>query len=265
MTEAPVFLRTPHGLRHRLRVHHVGGGARIQRGAQGWRNLSDGSAAPERPYAPASTPTAAVATTGGWISYATWTNSAGTPISLFQTSWIVPPPPTTNSGQTIFLFNSIMDAPQHHILQPVLSWGPSASPGSSASWSAASWWVGQTTDPCFISDLVPVNSGDVLQGQIAMFAQGGGLFSYTCEFLGIAATKLTAESLPELTVCTETLEAYAITANSDYPGTSKTPFTGINLRTAAGPAPLAWTPLGVPLPVIVNPTALNGEVDIAYP
>src|SRR5207249_6834550 len=46
----------------------------------------------------------------GWISYASWRNNTGRPVSLFATSWVVPPTPSTQSGQTIFLFNGIQNA-----------------------------------------------------------------------------------------------------------------------------------------------------------
>jgi hypothetical protein len=60
----------------------------------------------------------------GWITYASWTNNTGAPISLFSTSWIVPPAPATQSGQTIFLFSGIQNS--GFIYQPVLQWGSSA-------------------------------------------------------------------------------------------------------------------------------------------
>jgi hypothetical protein len=65
---------------------------------------------------------AAVPTFGsGWITYAYWTNSSGKPVSSFRTTWVVPPAPSTMSGQTIFLFNGIQNSTM--IYQPVLQWG----------------------------------------------------------------------------------------------------------------------------------------------
>ncbi|MDQ1536442.1 MAG: hypothetical protein QOE58_835, partial [Actinomycetota bacterium] len=68
----------------------------------------------------------------GWITYASWTNSTGTPVSRFATSWRVPAAPSTSIGQTIFLFNGIQNSTM--IYQPVLQWGPSAA-GGGANWA----------------------------------------------------------------------------------------------------------------------------------
>ncbi len=32
----------------------------------------------------------------GWITYASWTNATGTPVSSFATTWVVPDPPATS-------------------------------------------------------------------------------------------------------------------------------------------------------------------------
>ncbi|MGB8382174.1 MAG: hypothetical protein WCG47_13210 [Dermatophilaceae bacterium] len=78
----------------------------------------------------------------GWITYASWTNDTGAPVSRFATTWTVPPAPRTDNGQTVFLFNGIQNSTM--IYQPVLQWGPSAAGGGSR-WSVASWYAdGQT-------------------------------------------------------------------------------------------------------------------------
>src|SRR5271170_5945542 len=76
----------------------------------------------------------------GWITYANWYNNTGDPICSFDTTWTVPPAPTTNNGQTIFLFNSIEPGTYNAILQPVLQWGPSYA-GGGAFWTVASWYL----------------------------------------------------------------------------------------------------------------------------
>src|SRR5206468_7546853 len=43
----------------------------------------------------------------GWIVNSGWTNTSGNPISYFSTRWVVPPPPATDNGQLIYLFNGI--------------------------------------------------------------------------------------------------------------------------------------------------------------
>ena len=66
----------------------------------------------------------------GWVTYSYWKDSSITPITYFNTNWVVPSPPPTDSGQTVFLFNAL-EANLHgldsnFIVQPVLQWGPSA-------------------------------------------------------------------------------------------------------------------------------------------
>ena len=56
----------------------------------------------------------------GWITYASWANNTGTPVSK-MTTWTVPPEPATENGQTIFLFPGIQNSTM--IYQPVLQWG----------------------------------------------------------------------------------------------------------------------------------------------
>src|SRR5215469_10733241 len=79
-------------------------------------------------------------TDNGWITFASWYNHQGKPISYFGTDWNVPPAPTTYSGQTLFIFNSIEPASFDSILQPVLQFGPSAA-GGGQFWAITSWYV----------------------------------------------------------------------------------------------------------------------------
>jgi hypothetical protein len=174
----------------------------------------------------------------GWITYASWTNGTGTPVSRFATTWVVPPAPSTQSGQTIFLFNGIQNATM--IYQPVLQWGPSAAGGGN-NWSVASWYADGQSGQSFHSSLVNVNAGDVLVGVMTLTGQSTQGFSYNCEFQGIANTSLTVQNIQELTWCIETLEAYNITKCSDYPNTAKTAMTAIDLRTGNTAPTVVWT------------------------
>ena len=95
----------------------------------------------------------------GWITYASWSNSTGTPVSSFSTQWYVPPAPIAEDGQIIFLFNGIQNSTM--IYQPVLQWGVSAAGGGNY-WAVASWYADGQGGPAFHSDLVRVNPGDLL-------------------------------------------------------------------------------------------------------
>jgi hypothetical protein len=174
----------------------------------------------------------------GWITYASWSNTTGTPVSRFATSWVVPPAPSTQSGQTIFLFNGIQNSTM--IYQPVLQWGPSAAGGGN-NWSVASWYADGQSGQSFYSSLVNVNAGDVLVGVMTLTGQSAQGFSYNCEFQGIANTSLAVQNIQELTWCIETLEVYGITKCSDYPNTDKTAMAAIDLRTGNTAPTVVWT------------------------
>ncbi|MET9914981.1 hypothetical protein ABZZ74_51480, partial [Streptomyces sp. NPDC006476] len=174
----------------------------------------------------------------GWITYASWLNNTGTPVSSFTSTWTVPRPPVTNSGQTIFFFNGIEPGDGSHILQPVLQWGSSAAGGGDY-WSVASWYVGGGS--AFHTTLVRVNPGDVLTGVMTLDSRNGNLFNYTSSFQGLANTALPVQNNPELTWCVETLEAYGIMQCQDYPGTDVTPVTAINIRTGGTTPSVNWS------------------------
>jgi hypothetical protein len=204
----------------------------------------------------------------GWIAYASWTNTTGVPISSFQTAWRVPPAPASQSGQTIFLFNGIDPSdPSAAILQPVLQWGVSAA-GGGPYWSVASWYV-LGSGEAFHTDLVKVNVGDELLGVMTLTGQGAGGFSYTSEFQGIPGTSLPVQDVAELVWCNQTLEAYDITACSDYPDTDLTAMRNISLSTGGSSPPLSWAPVNGVTDcgqhvVVVSNSATAGEVDLYY-
>ncbi len=205
----------------------------------------------------------------GWIVYADWTNATGSPVSMFTTTWTVPPTPASSSGQTIFLFNGIQNSSM--IYQPVLQWGPSAAGGGSY-WAVASWYADGQNGTSHYSTLVRVNPGDVLVGVMTLTGQAPQGFSYNCEFQGIANTSLAIEDVEELTWCIETLEAYGITRPTDYPATPSTMFRAIELKTGTSPATdptLKWTPVDSVTDtgqhaVIVSNANPGGEVDLYY-
>ena len=202
----------------------------------------------------------------GWIVYASWSNNTGHPVSKFISRWVVPPPPSSSDGQTIFLFNGIQNSTM--IYQPVLQWGPSAAGGGN-SWTVASWYADGQGGVAFHSNLVSVNPGDELIGLITQTGSQNDLFSYNCEFDGIANTGLPIANVQELTWCIETLEAYGLQKCSDYPDTNFTAFYGIDLETSAGAPGLTWaandriTDCGQSARIVSNANP-GGEVDLYY-
>lgn len=120
--DAPAnFVLTPGGFRHRSLVHRVAKSqalhfteARIQ--------LIDLATNARKDVPKGRAQSGEVPNLGsGWISYGYWNNGTGTSLSSFRSTWTVPPSPSTDSGQTIFLFNGIQNYGNNYgILQPVL-------------------------------------------------------------------------------------------------------------------------------------------------
>jgi hypothetical protein len=276
---------TPGGYKRAELVHHAPAGSVVDSGEGRLRHLAqDGTLlddygillqrASGRPLHPLNVNRGALAAAGGpapafgtgWITYASWTNGTGTPVSRFSTVWTVPPEPATSNGQTIFLFNGIQNSTM--IYQPVLQWGPSAA-GGGAYWAVASWYADGQSGHSFYSTLVPVNVGDVLTGVMTETGSAAGQFSYNCEFTGVANTSLPATNIEELTWCIETLEAYAITAATDYPNTFKTPMSAIEIMTGQSHPAITWTATDAVTDtgqhtVVVSDVNPDGDVDICY-
>ena len=206
---------------------------------------------------------------GGWVTWASWSNKTGTAISSFSTSWEVPPAPASASDQLIYLFNGLQDPNGNEILQPVLQWGQSGA-GGGANWSVASWHV-DSNNHAFCTPSVPVNPGDVLTGVMTLTATyEDGTRNYSSEFLGIPGTKLMALGIVELTDAEETLEVYGLTDPSEYPNAPNTAMKQINLQTGGNAAPVQWAANSMAAPQfgehteIVTDGGVGGETDLYY-
>ncbi|MDR3465185.1 MAG: hypothetical protein P4M07_04495 [Xanthobacteraceae bacterium] len=240
MPDLPRLVPTSKGPRLRSQVVEVAGGAHVRRPDQSMeaalaiRNLT----------AQVATATVTAAPAGGWISWGDWRNTDATPISTFAATWVVPPTPTQNNGQTIYLFNGLQDAGGKHILQPVLQWGPSPASGSGPQWGLASFWVGGSSDPLYCTQWIAVAPGTAVTGRLQVAAQDNGLFSCTCCFDGYPGSQLTAENLPALTDACVVLEAYNTGPAAPFPSVSATDFSAIDVELGAGPTAVAWTSFG---------------------
>jgi hypothetical protein len=274
------YVLAPGGYRRKELVHHVPDGTVIDGTDRRIRHLDAAGNVladhgilelrrPDRPLQPGNVVHAAAAVPAfgsGWIAYGGWTDNTGFAITNFQTTWKVPPPPTTGSGQTIFLFNGIQNSTM--IYQPVLQWGSSAA-GGGAYWAVASWYADGQTGQSFHSSLVRVNPGDTLVGVMALTQSSTAGYSYGCQFTGIANTSLPIQNVEQLTWANETLEVYGITQPSDYPDAFETKMRGISLSTAGSSTSLSWdannavTDVGQHC-VVVSNSSTNGEVDLCY-
>jgi hypothetical protein len=174
----------------------------------------------------------------GRVALASWTNTGGEAWESFRCSWRVPPPPRTDSGQTIFLFSAIGSSGQERILQPVLQWR-SPQLGAEAGWSIASWYV-EPTGVALHTASIAVQPGEPLTALITV--QGPGRRTFSCEFDGKSGTRLVVPDLPDLTWFAMALEAYGVSRRTDYPDTRQTRFTSVTLQFAASAPRVAWRP-----------------------
>ena len=252
---ADKFILTPGGYRRASTVREIREDS-VVRDMQGYAQLLDGNNQVLMHVADAIDPVAAVpASNPGWVADAAYQNTSGAPIQIFASTWIVPNPPSQNDNQLIYLFNGLEQAANSPgILQPVLQWGYSDY-GGGPFWSVASWYV-MPDNSAFRTPLIPVNPGTVLTGRMTLTGQGGGVFNYDCEFVGIAGTTLHASSISELAWCYETLEAYNITGNVDYPVDPSVRFSNIPIQTTAGALAVNWA---------AAPPAATGQRTVIVP
>jgi hypothetical protein len=185
-----------------------------------------------------------------WIVYSQWNLTGSEPIASFSTTWVVPPEPASDDGQTIYLFNGMEQASgTEWILQPVLQWGPSQEGGGNY-WAIGNWYVpppnqGLTAQK---TALITVNPGDVVQGVMTLTSVSGNEYSYTSSFAGHPSIDLTVTDIPQLTAAYETLECYGLTSCSDYPATAMTAMYDIEIKTGtpgstSTDATLSWSPV----------------------
>lgn len=202
----------------------------------------------------------------GWITYTYWTNTSSTPITYFASTFTVPPAPATSNGQTIFLFPGLQNS--SYILQPVLQWGPSAAGGGNY-WAIANWYVDGSNGTALFSNLVRVSAGTVLKGIMTQTGTTGSNYNYTSAFSGYSSITLTVNNIQKLYWAAESLEVYGVTVCSNYPNTTKTRYSAIELHVGTAQAPLSWsvanavTDCGQHGTVVTNGSP-NGIVDLYY-
>jgi len=223
-----------------------------------------------------------------WITWGQWTNpSTQPPINYFTTTWTVPNSPTTNHGQTLFIFNGLETTSGSDILQPVLQWGPSAAGGGSY-WAIANWFVSSGFYAVQLP-LITVSSGTSLQGVMRFTGQqaGTGSYNYTSSFTGYAnslslvdgtvvnTSNGTTPYIPLQTSAVETVEAYSTTNgvppqySTDYPPDYDVRMTNIQITTSNGNSSLSWLPQNNVTnfgqqTIVVSNASPGGEVDLYF-
>ncbi|WP_259068420.1 hypothetical protein HDF24_09345 [Mucilaginibacter sp. X4EP1] len=221
-----------------------------------------------------------------WITWAQWTNTGSQPINYFSTTWSVPTAPTSNDGQTLFIFNGLETTSGSDILQPVLQWGTSAAGGGSY-WAIANWFVASGFYAVQMP-LITVSAHTSLQGIMTYTGQqaGSGSYDYTSSFSGysnaltlvdggsVDISSGTTPYVPLQTTTVETLEAYSSSGGtpvspSDYPPDFDVAMTNIQGQTASGNVSFSWlaqnnvTGFGQQA-VVVSNSSPGGEVDLYF-
>ena len=265
--QASTKVLTPVGYRDRAHVHQIPPGYDLVRMSDGHMRAENAATGNYIDFADSIDTDAKVPfTDNGWITYASWLNRTGTPVSSFTTTWTVPPAPLTYDDQTLFQFNSIEPNSGNAILQPVLQYGPSAA-GGAGYWAVASWYV--TGNNAYFSSLVPVSAGQSLTGVIKLSSHTGTRYNYTCAFTGISGTNFSMKNIAQLTWCTETLEVYGVDQCSEFPNTAYSQMSGIKLLTGTKTPSVNWSPTnaatscGVQTTIVTNGGS-DGVVDIYY-
>jgi len=166
-----------------------------------------------------------------WMEYASTTTSSS--FGELSAYWNVPPAPSTNHGQTVYLFPGMEDYKDVvTIIQPVLGWNsdyPSA-------WGIASWNC-CASGTVFEATPTRVNSGDVIFGYMFHTCSPGTL---SCPTWDIVTWDLTSGNFSELINTSSqgqtfnwafagALEVYNIVQCGDYPSNGSISFYNLGL------------------------------------
>ena len=266
------FVIAPGGWRHRSHVHLVRPGTTLA--------MDHHPAVPVKRYRKPGAPDSA-----NWITSGYWTNNSGQTITSLLTSWTVPPAPSAQATQLLYLFNGIEPADGSTIVQPVLQWGDSGTDEDHINrtgpfWTVSSWIVPAPNGHAYHTPHVRVRPGDTLVGAVTLISQSAAGFAYKCEFQGVPGTDYFTVPVAELTWCMQTLEAYELNSaanppydlysDSEYPDTAMTVFGAIDITTKDGAGPAGtWVPWDIvdsfgERTLIAANASTNGEVDIYY-
>jgi hypothetical protein len=259
---------TPSGYRDPSLVHHVAQGHRVRRRKQQLQivHRSSQRIIDRHSIAQVEVPIPSLGT--GWVTFASWENPTGTPISQIDTTWTVPLAPAAgNAGQTIFLFNGLQNSEGSNLLQPVLQWGTSQA-GGGGYWGISNWYIDDSGNVCH-SDLLPVLPGQVLTGIVALGQQSDGQCTYTIGFDGYPQLDLNVSGVDPSAIAVEVLEAYQIGSSDEYPATPSTSMSSIFIAAGGAAPPITWRLPGQvgyygEQTTIVSSANPSGELEIIY-
>jgi len=203
----------------------------------------------------------------GWHVYTK--QNVGNNLNLFLGTWNVPDLPANDGGQTLFTFTGVQNIDwippnpgpnsAFDIIQPVLQYGESEAGGGSY-WTLASWYVPLSNgDSAIWSDLITVNSGDVIFGNMTMTGPAtwyiNSLDTTTGQNTDMTMTKPILKAQPWAYV---TLEVYDLFDDcTEYP-TVPLNFTQLQLQVGGRPQPFQWQ-------TIQADNTCNQEVTVVNP
>jgi hypothetical protein len=204
---------------------------------------------------------------GGWQGYTLWRNRSSTEhITKIVATWQVPPAPTNQEGQIIFIFNGLESISRPSapggIVQPVLQW-------TNAGWAIRSWYLTADFDPvtypqlpdpnravgqdhlgdenrCY-SKAVTVMAGDTITGTVEGGRDVSGKYNYVCSLARNnqpqSDTVLSLTDIPEPVYAVCAVESYGINVNppnADYPADPIT-MSSIDLQVQQNSiSPIQW-------------------------
>ncbi len=154
-----------------------------------------------------------------WIEYAGITTTSA--YGQIYSEWEVPPAPSNNDGQTVYLFNGLEDYKDVvTIIQPVLGWNSDYT----NAWGIASWNCCES-GTVYEAPPAHVNSGDHLEGYVFMTCGAG---TKTCSSWDIVTYDVSNGNFSELLGTSNfgqtfnwafggVLEVYNIVQCGDYP------------------------------------------------
>lgn len=170
-----------------------------------------------------------------WKAFAQFNATQG--FSGLYGEWNVPNAPTGNTGQTLFWWNGVEPSDNSAVLQPVLQWGVSANGGGNY-WAIASWFV-SSTHGTIVSKLVQVKDGDIIIGANTMDSKGLWVINATSQNTGQSTSFTYNPKIPYI-YAYEVLEAYSITACTQYPSQGTVDFTKISVDVAGKSVTPKW-------------------------
>jgi hypothetical protein len=166
-----------------------------------------------------------------WVEYASTTTSSS--FGYLYAYWNVPPAPSTNDGQTVYLFPGMEDYKNVvTIIQPVLGWNSDYA----SAWGIASWNC-CASGTVFEAPPTRVNSGDTILGYMFDTCASGTL---SCATWDIVTWDLTSGNFSELLNTSSqgqtfnwafagALEVYNIVQCGDYPSNGSISFHDLGL------------------------------------